>query len=235
MRNSRRLALVVSTALLLAGTAVAGLAQTDDPAAPTLLRIAVSAPTTIAEGTPVLVAVKQTLRSGAAKKGDPVLFEVASDVRSPDGRDVLIPKGAPCHGTVEESRSPGAFGRPGTLRVRCDYVLLANGTRVPLRPAASLAARGRSRKGAAVTSGVLVGAGVGYVIFVAEALGDLFQDDKSASPTPLLVGAASGILVSALWRGGNVTLAEGKQLETAVAGDTPLDAATPNAGSPVMP
>jgi hypothetical protein len=114
---------------------------------------------------------------------------------------------------VVESRGAGRFGKPGTLRLTCDYAVLDGGRRVSLRPASPLEARGRSRRSAGVLSGVVVGVGVGYVTLVAVALDNLFSSNgSSSSPLPLITGVGSGILVSSLWRGGNVTLPEGKDL-----------------------
>lgn len=213
--------------LLMAATAAttARAQQTSDTAtlAPVLaaaVPVALAAPVahSIPEGTPLFVALKQTLRSGRARLGETVAFEVVSDVRAADGQSVLLPKGALAFGTVAESRGAGAFGKPGRLRVACDYVLLADNTRVPLRPTANaLSARGRSRKGAAVVSGTLVGVGVGFVILAGEALSSIGSGDTTSSPAPLLVGIGSGVLVSSLWRGGNVTLPEGKTFAVEVA------------------
>jgi hypothetical protein len=142
----------------------------------------------IPQGTPVFVTLKQRLRSGAAKPGQRVAFTVTSDVRhggtaAGQNAALLIPAGTPAFGTVAESRGAGAFGRPGRLRITCDYVLLPNGTRVPLRAATgpdnnkaamaetaspsssnggegaatNLHASGRSRRGAAVTTMLVVG------------------------------------------------------------------------------
>jgi hypothetical protein len=119
---------------------------------------------------------------------------------------------------VAESRRAGRFGKPGTLRLTCDYAVLDGDRRVSLRPASPLEARGRSRRSAGVLSGVVVGVGVGYVTLVAVALDNLFSSNgSSSSPLPLITGVGSGILVSSLWRGGNVTLPEGKTFAVEVA------------------
>jgi len=185
----------------------------------------------VPEGTPVFVALKQTLRSGRARAGEVVAFEVVSDVRAADGQSVLISKGIPAWGTVAESRGAGAFGKPGRLRVTCDYVLLADNTRVALRPgAAGLGARGRGRGGAAVVSGTVVGLGVGLVVALAEI--NPLSESTTGSPAGTMAALASGVLVASLWRGGNVTLPEGKTFAVEVAatsatGTPPAPAASP--------
>jgi len=107
--------------LVAASAATAARAQQTSEAAPTVPigSPAPAAATAVPEDTPVFVALKQTLRSGRARAGDVVAFEVVSDVRgaAADGQSVLIPKGTPAWGTVAESRGAGAFGKPGRLSV----------------------------------------------------------------------------------------------------------------------
>lgn len=223
MRHARQFALAVAASLLTGVCAPARAEAQADPS-PAVLRIALSAPTAIPEGTVIPLTLRQTLASQEARAGEPVAFAVAGDVRTPDGRYLLIPAGAPAVGVVEAARGAGPFGRPGTLRLRCDFVQLADGTRVPLRLPTYLSGRGRSQKGAAVVSGVLVGAGVGFVVLVGETVAGIGSGDTTTSPAPLLLGVGSGFLISALWRGGNVTLPAGKTFEAAAAQDTPLGA-----------
>ena len=83
------------------------------PAAPVVRTV--QAANAVPEGTPVFVALKQTLRSGHARAGEVVAFEVVSDVRAADGQSVIVPKGTPAFGAVAESRGAGAFGKPGRL------------------------------------------------------------------------------------------------------------------------
>lgn len=227
------------TALLLVAASAATTAraqQTSEVApAPAALALSGSAANVVPEGTPVFVALKQTLRSGQVRAGEMVAFEVVSDVRAAaaGGQIVLVPKGAPAWGKIIESRGAGAFGRPGRLRLSCDYLLLGDGTRLPLRLAAStLSARGRSRKGAAVVSGTLVGVGVGYVVLVGEAISSIGSGDTTSSPAPLLLGIGSGVLVSSLWRGGNVTLPEGKTFAVEVAAVSASDPPPASNASP---
>jgi hypothetical protein len=172
--------------------------------------VAPAAPNVIPEGTPVFVALKQTCAPGRARTGEVVAFEVVSDVRVADGQSVIVPKGTPAFGAVAESRGAGAFGKPGRLRVTCDYVLLADNTRVALRPGtAGLGARGRGRGGVAFVSGTVVGLGVGFVVTLADTF-TLSGDNNTSSPVGTIAGLASGFLFASLWRGGNVTLPEGK-------------------------
>jgi hypothetical protein len=223
---SARLAAVASAALLVAALMPAAHAQqpaTSEATAAAAITSDATAGTMIPQGTPVFVTLKQRLQSGTARRGETVTFAVTSDVRrggaaAGPNTEVLIPAGTPAFGTVAESRRAGRFGKPGTLRLTCDYAVLDGGRRVSLRPASPLEARGRSRRSAGVLSGVVVGVGVGYVTLVAVALDNLFSSNgSSSSPLPLITGVGSGILVSSLWRGGNVTLPEGKTFAVEVA------------------
>jgi hypothetical protein len=175
-------------------------------AAPSVASFAAQA---IPAGTPVRVALKQRLRSGQAKKGDPVAFAVAADVRTPDGARVLIPAGTPAYGIVEEARGGGSFGRPGRLKVRCEYAELPGGTRVPLEASVGNQGAGR-RLGAAVT----VGAGA-YVAGMGALMMAAFGDDSAAGPI-LIGGVATSVLLGSAWRGGNVTFEEGRVFLTTV-------------------
>src|SRR5436305_4665759 len=86
-----------------------------------------SAPITIPQGTRVRLRLKQELKSGKARRGDPVRFELAADVKSPDGKEVLIPAGTLATGAVLSSHKPGSFGRPGRLQFTCSAIRLPGG------------------------------------------------------------------------------------------------------------
>jgi hypothetical protein len=229
-RNNGQITLAAFSTYLLAASGAPSLAQTVDPSVKETVQINLPFPTFIAEGTSVVLAFKKTLKSGSAKKGEAVQFEVASDALSPDRRTVLIPKGTSAFGVVEHSRGAGAFGRAGSLRVRCEYLQLANGTRIPLRPAGNSAkvldANGRNRSGAALGTGLVVGAVSGLAFGAAAAPASLGSEPRRGSRS--ISGAATAgfvstaLLASALTRGGNATLREGKSFEAATAAEAPL-------------
>jgi hypothetical protein len=172
--------------------------------------------------------VKQTLKSGTARKGDPVMFEVAADAFAPDRRTVLIPKGAVGRGVVEESRASGPFGRGGSIRVRCDFIQLSDGTRVPLRPSAAISREhGKNRSGGALGTGLLLGAVTGLVYSAAAApvavLGSQPGGSASSVTGPALgIFFGTALLTSALTRGGSATLHEGRLFEAATAEEVVL-------------
>ena len=204
--------------LIAASAATAAPAQQTGPVSPPVPPKATT-PLTIAVGTPVSLALRQRLRSGEAKKGDPVTFAVATDVRTPDGQHVLIPAGTPVQGVVEESRGGRSFGRPGTLKVRGESVLLPNGTRVPLQ--ATWNDRGAGRR---LASGLTIGAGTFVSVAAAGAmsLGDWGSGNDSGSGAVFVGGMAGTLLLGSLWRGGNVTWHEGRTFAAQVAQEVHL-------------
>src|ERR1044071_1579025 len=105
IKNQRHVwpnAFAISAAILFASATTPTSAQSNTTAAMSEIRINLPAPTAIPEGTSVLLSVKQTLKSGSAKKGEPVVFEVAADAFSPDRRTLLIAKGTRAFGEVEQ-------------------------------------------------------------------------------------------------------------------------------------
>lgn len=109
---------------------------------------------TLAEGTPVQVRLLQDLKSGHARKGEQVRFEVVSDVVGPD-RSILVPKGTPAVGTVTRSTGRKMFGKPGKLEFTIEYIRLPDDTRIPLRSTPT-AAQGRNNSGVAIATAVLL-------------------------------------------------------------------------------
>ena len=246
---------LAAAAALLAACSPAANAQVTEPNSSGGTGVAPALP----EGTPVFVTLKQRLRSGAAKPGQTVAFTVTSDVRrggavAGPNAEVLILAGTPAVGTVVESRGAGAFGKPGRLRVSCDYVLLPDRTRVSLRAidpdnskavaaesassnggkgaAITLHASGRSRRGPATATMLVVGLPVYAYTYL---LANLFGTNENAfqgQVVPAIVGVGSSLIVGSLWRGGNVTLPEGKTFAVEVAaasatGTLPAPVASP--------
>ena len=171
---------------------------------------------TVPAGTPVVLTLNQSIKSGAAKAGDTVTYKVAREVD--DGQIILIPMGTPAYGKVTTSHGAGAFGTPGKLQITCDYVQLTDGTHIPLHAAGSISRQGGSNEGAAATTGIVLG-GVTYVA------SDFSRNFFSSNPdhtTPVLAGLAVGIVTSALWQGRNTALDAGTEFDVTVAQDTVL-------------
>lgn len=116
---------------------------------------------TIPERTEVRLSLRQDLKSGASKEGSEVPFEVNRDVYGPNNQ-LLIRAGTPAYGKVVESKRRGIFGKSGKLNFTCDYIRLADGTRIPLR-SESLRKAGKDNQGAAIATGLLL-APLGFFI-----------------------------------------------------------------------
>jgi hypothetical protein len=196
---------------------------------------------TLMAGTPIRVRLQEAVRTGKAKKGDPVRFLVAEEVRSADGRTLLVPAGATVEGIVKQSFGGGRFGQAGHIVVQGEHVLLPEGTRVPLRPdvKGSPTARGRGRGFAATGTGFLtgtaVGAGVLALIFTS---GTTFSSDSGSGGLGLLSFVAvvgSGYLGASSIRGGEASLREGADYTFTVAEDTPFRTSAAVANKAVTP
>ncbi len=83
------------------------------------------------DGTPVKLKLMRDLSSASEQLGATVDFEVLEDVELHE--KVIIPQGAVAIGTVTEAVPKRRMGRTGKLEVQLTAVLLADGTRVPLR------------------------------------------------------------------------------------------------------
>jgi hypothetical protein len=86
-------------------------------------------PGELQEGTTIRVRLLQRLSTRTAEKGEPFRSRVAWDVLQ--GSQVLIPAGAEIDGRVVEVSSGHAGGR-GTMRLRPETVILADGSRYHL-------------------------------------------------------------------------------------------------------
>ena len=188
------------------------------------------------EGAPLTVVLKETLKGGSAAVGKTVAFAVASDVLAPNGRDVILKAGTPAYGTVRESGGAGMFGKGGKLKITCDYVVGADGTQIPLRPAAkhrSPQANGTSWAPAAILTGVVVFVPTWFVAELSTGLncGSSGCSSNGAGPIPFLAGVSLGTLAAAGWRGGSATLREGRIFNVEVAASTPLVPSASKVGS----
>ncbi len=113
-------------------------------------RSGTSAGAMLLEGTPILLATEEFLKSGDTKTGTAIRFRVERDVLGPDGA-ILIPYGASAIGEVLQSRAHGLFGKAGKLDFALRSVTAADGTEVPIRAVRNHAANGK-------TGTVIVGA-----------------------------------------------------------------------------
>ena len=88
-------------------------------------------PLTLADGTPVIVQLDETISSAHAHVGDHLSFRVVRDV-SVDGFTV-IPAGSTASGSLARVHHRRVLGMGGNLVLKLDSVELANGDRVALR------------------------------------------------------------------------------------------------------
>jgi hypothetical protein len=190
--------------------------------------VAVSTSGTIKEGTVVPVVLKQRLKSGESSAGQPVRYEVARDVRTPDGREVLIPAGTAAYGEVRASSGAGRFGQPGELRFTCDYVQYPDGTRVPLRSPAAMSARGHPNLPASLGTSALL------LIPTAAAVGAATRAAGDTRTAGFVISSLAVVGIGSLWRGREVTIKEGAQFEVVVERDTSVRTTGP-AVSPAPP
>jgi hypothetical protein len=84
-------------------------------------------------GTPVRLRLNQGLSSADARTGDTIYFEVLDDVKVPHYPYVVISRGATAVGTIIEGEEHRTLGRAGKLKVRVDFVRLADGDKLALR------------------------------------------------------------------------------------------------------
>jgi hypothetical protein len=71
------------------------------------------------------------LMSGRSQVGDTVHYETLANVYD-DNKNLLIPAGCLAIGHVTRSKGSGMFGKRGELNFSCRYVVLPDGTHVPL-------------------------------------------------------------------------------------------------------
>lgn len=90
----------------------------------------VLAPGEIASGTTIFVRLLDRLSTAESEKGEPFRSRVTADVV--EGGQVLIPAGTEIDGTVAQV-STGHAGASGSMRLRPETVILADGTRYRLR------------------------------------------------------------------------------------------------------
>lgn len=133
------------------------------------------------DGTPVKLKLMRDLSSATEQVGATVDFEVLEDVELHE--KVVVRQGAVALGTVSEAVPKRRMGRTGKLEVQINSVLLADGTRVPLR-AVNAGADG-SRVGTVTTTAAVVG----MVFFPAAPLALLIKGKDLTIPKGTFVTA----------------------------------------------
>ena len=108
-------------------------------------------PRVIHDGTPIRLAIKETISSADSKVGENVYFEVLEDLKV--GETTVIPRSALAVGTISQAEKKKTRGRGGKLEIKIEYVRLANEEKVPLRGAKENQGEG---KPGLITTGVIV-------------------------------------------------------------------------------
>ena len=106
----------------------------------------------LADGTPVVLRVLETVSSSDAWVGKQIAFEVVNDVKL--GDTVVIAKGSPAFGAVTRVKMTEMMGESGAMEFSLDYVRMVNGEEAKL--SAQAGGEGGSRTGAVVTAAILV-------------------------------------------------------------------------------
>jgi hypothetical protein len=106
----------------------------------------------LADGTPVVLRVLETVSSSDAWVGKQIAFEVADDVKL--GETVVIAKGSPAFGAVTRVKMTEMMGESGALEFSLDYVRMVNGEEAKL--SANAGGDARSREGAVLTAAIIV-------------------------------------------------------------------------------
>jgi hypothetical protein len=100
-------------------------------------------PGVLGEGSTIRVRLLDQLSTRDSVKGDPFRSRVSSDVT--EGGQVLIPAGAEIDGTVVEASSGAKLGSHGSMRLRPETVVLADGSRYRLQAYVAGAPGARAR------------------------------------------------------------------------------------------
>ncbi len=100
-------------------------------------------PGVLGEGSTIRVRLLDQLSTRDAVKGDAFRSRVSSDVT--EGGQILIPAGAEIDGTVVEASSGAKLGSHGTMRLRPETVVLADGSRYRLQAYVAGAPGARAR------------------------------------------------------------------------------------------
>jgi hypothetical protein len=110
---------------------------------------------TLSEGQQIQLRLADDLRSNGSRVGQEVRFFTTRAVTGPNGQ-VLIPRNARAGGHVTEVRRAKRLARKGVVNFSVDYVIAADGTRVPLRAQKVASSNNRGRRGAIAGAAVLL-------------------------------------------------------------------------------
>jgi len=108
---------------------------------------------TVPEGTSVRLRLSQNVSSADAHAGDAITLEVLDDVQV--GTVGAIRHGAQAHGVITLAHEKRRMGRAGAVAISIDYVLAADGSRVPV--SAERKSKGSNSAGV-ITTGIVVSA-----------------------------------------------------------------------------
>lgn len=95
-----------------------------------LVSLFAAAPILIPAGTLVKLNLEESLSTRTNKTGQMVRFSVVEDIKI--GNRTVIKKGATARAQLEKVRSPGRFGRNGSLKLRYLTVTSTNGKELPI-------------------------------------------------------------------------------------------------------
>jgi hypothetical protein len=116
---------------------------------------------TITAGTTLAIRVDQRISVKTSRVGDTFTGEVVEPVLNPDDSSVVIPKGSPVGGVVDESHRRGHFKGRSLLELRLTSLTL-NGTQYPLTTKdLAETKKGKGKRSAAMIGG---GAGLGMLV-----------------------------------------------------------------------
>lgn len=105
------------------------------------------------EGTRVKLVLLDELKSNKLGKGDVVRYALREDLLGPNGQ-VLIPKGTPAVGVVNEAKGARSMGRKGKLEFTADSIGTATEAKIPLRSMQTV--DGKSKTGTVVALSLLI-------------------------------------------------------------------------------
>jgi hypothetical protein len=104
------------------------------------------------DGTPVRLALDESLSSATSQVGDQIHFAVTEDVRANGA--IVIPQSTEAVGHVVEAEPKKRLGRGGKLNFSVDYIKLVSGMNVKVR--ASATREGKDKTGKVIVGTVLV-------------------------------------------------------------------------------
>ena len=145
--------------------------------APGAAPVVVPADVNVPAGTPLAIRINQHISVKTSHAGDRFDGELAESVVGPNDR-VIIPKGTPVGGVVEESHRRGHFKGESYLELRLTSLTL-NGTRYPVASSDLT----RTKKGKGKRSAAFIGGGTGLGMLIG---------GVATGGTGLLIGGLAG-------------------------------------------